>query len=148
MSEKPIQLESYHLHTGLTKAEVALLLNEDLSNFITICIEQLIDKEVITNKSGTLTILEPFSTYLKQESNESVLLIKFAKKQVVLFAYEIPLLKLMLSPIHLNIIFKKAQIIQKVFYDWIEYRLIGFDVIATKEFYLNEIKKDIPDNIA
>jgi hypothetical protein len=145
MSEKPIQLESYHLHTGLTKAEVALLLNEDLSDFITICIEQL--KEVITNMSSTLTILEPFSTYLKQESNESLLLIKFAKKQVVLFAYEIPLLKLMLSPIHRNIIYKKAQIIQKVFYDWIEYRLIGFDIIATKEFYIKEIKKDIPDNI-
>ena len=137
MNKKPIQLESYYKHTGLTEAEATLLIDDDISKFILSCIRQFVSKGIVEKKADTLTILEPFSTILKNENNESVLLINFAKQEVVLFAYEIPLLKLMLTPIQFKLLVKKVEIIQKVFYDWLEYRLIGFDTIATKEYYQN-----------
>ncbi len=137
MNKKPIQLESYYQHTGLTEAEATLLIDDDISEFVLSCIRQLVSKGIVEKKAETLTILEPFSTILKNENNESVLLIHFAKQEVVLFAYEIPLLKLMLTPIQFKLLVKKVEIIQKVFYDWLEYRLIGFDAIATKEYYQN-----------
>lgn len=141
MDKKPIQLESYHIHTGLTEAEIILLINNDFSAFISNCLYQLSEKKVLSFEFEKIVILEPFLSILKMQTNESVVLIEFAKQQVVLYAYEIPLLKLSLNPIYKNLLYKKAEIIQKVFYDWLEFRMIGYDIPATIAYYKNYLKK-------